>query len=774
MVTITASERFTTYAPVVPTTAFPVGFPIFDPDDVKLLLNGVDYPAITVSATFVEGVSTDAVINVVGGGLTGNVIVLGDRDPRRTDQYQDGRPLKIEDHNYSLNRLTIESQEHHRDVGRSLKVPVGSATNTDLPAPEAGKVLGWNDTATGLTNKSAIAFGLGGAAGVAIFQMDLPETVRDYLDVMPLAANRTALKALNPTKDTSAFLWNEGGRSGLFYPRLISSLSAGVQALVAADAVREGIYVISTQNPLYVWVRSYSGWAFAKWWGDDQTAVVQANAIAKDIAIDQNFPITASATFPRGVRYKFFENGAFTVSAAQVLTIKGKVKAPNIQIFFGSGTVISLRWVRPEWWGAVGNGVTDDKPACQLAATCLETSLDSDGDRQTFQCAGGAVYGLKSTLIFRPMDLNALQLIGVSAVFGSSIGSQFKTLAPFTGVEAILVDGQTVAQRAIADWKFKDFGVVNGTNTSIGISIGANGKNLIGLQQNLVENVNITGFATGWKVMNTRLVNFDRCSVWAENIQNAVGWLITVGTGGTDFTGDINLNQCQAVVTRGLGGGVSRGLVILNTSGATNYIAGMRLNNFIPYHADLQIQMASNGGANIMDIWIKDNQWDGVATAGIDLTATNANSKILNIKMTGNYLQGFTGNALTTQATAGGLVESIEFSNNWMNGFTSFGVLLQGNTKCVNINENIFHDFNIGAALGSSPIRVVLCQDLNIIGNQLKRTGAGSCYSLVGIDANVSNNIVAIGNNSAGFGVTSGSCVVNGSTGATFAIANNI
>lgn len=142
MVTITPNERFTPYNPVTPTTAFQVNFPIFDNDDVKLFLEGIEVTAVTITGSYIEGVSTNAVINVAGGGITGNVVVVGDRDPRRTDQYQNGRLLQIPDHNYSLNRLTIENQELKRDLKRAVKLPFGETFGFIAP-PMDGHTLVW-------------------------------------------------------------------------------------------------------------------------------------------------------------------------------------------------------------------------------------------------------------------------------------------------------------------------------------------------------------------------------------------------------------------------------------------------------------------------------------------------------------------------------------------------------------------------------------------------------------------------------------------------------
>ncbi|NTG01885.1 hypothetical protein G6L30_17350 [Agrobacterium rhizogenes] len=118
MVTILPSNRTTTYDPVTPTTAFPVVFPLFDNDDLLIEINGDPRTDYVVSATYINGVSTDASI-IMSTGVTGSVVIYGMRSPRRTDQFLNGGPLPIENFNYALNRLTIENQESRRDIDKS-------------------------------------------------------------------------------------------------------------------------------------------------------------------------------------------------------------------------------------------------------------------------------------------------------------------------------------------------------------------------------------------------------------------------------------------------------------------------------------------------------------------------------------------------------------------------------------------------------------------------------------------------------------------------------
>jgi hypothetical protein len=118
MVTIDPSLRKTTYNPVTPTTAFQVNFPLFDNDDLKVVINDEVRTDFTVSATYVDGVTTNALVNM-SSGVTGSVIIYGDRTPARTDQFATGGPLPISNFNYALNRLEVENQEARRDIDQS-------------------------------------------------------------------------------------------------------------------------------------------------------------------------------------------------------------------------------------------------------------------------------------------------------------------------------------------------------------------------------------------------------------------------------------------------------------------------------------------------------------------------------------------------------------------------------------------------------------------------------------------------------------------------------
>ncbi len=92
----TSDKRITTYNPVVATTDFAALFPVFDNYDLTVLVDGVERTDFAVSATYVEGVSTDAKA-VFAVGIVGRVDVVSLRDPHRTNRFGFGprRSLRL-------------------------------------------------------------------------------------------------------------------------------------------------------------------------------------------------------------------------------------------------------------------------------------------------------------------------------------------------------------------------------------------------------------------------------------------------------------------------------------------------------------------------------------------------------------------------------------------------------------------------------------------------------------------------------------------------------
>jgi len=119
----TSDKRITTYNPVVATTEFAALFPVFDNDDLTVLVDGVERTDFAVSATYVEGISTDAKA-VFAVGIVGRVDVVSLRDPHRTNRFGFG-PIPPRDLNLAFDTLESEMQEARRDIDLSVRSEYG-------------------------------------------------------------------------------------------------------------------------------------------------------------------------------------------------------------------------------------------------------------------------------------------------------------------------------------------------------------------------------------------------------------------------------------------------------------------------------------------------------------------------------------------------------------------------------------------------------------------------------------------------------------------------
>lgn len=140
------------------------------------------------------------------------------------------------------------------------KVPYATGAGTwalaDFSA--AGRAL--VDDASAAAQRVTLGFDSAapGAAGLAILADAVQADVRDYLDVAPYIATRTALKALDTTKDTVALFDGSQWKwtTGDFSVQIAADTAEGIYAKADAIAATVG-----------AWVRVYDETPLVNWWG---------------------------------------------------------------------------------------------------------------------------------------------------------------------------------------------------------------------------------------------------------------------------------------------------------------------------------------------------------------------------------------------------------------------------------------------------------------------------------------------------------------------------
>ncbi len=169
------SNRYKLHQPVVETDEFIVGFPLFGVDDLTVYVDGVLNELYSVVATFTNGRSDDAVIQLVTAVSGVDVEIYGTRAPRRDDDYIDNSPALAQRLQEDADRLTAVQQEQARDYGSTIRVSANSPVVTPLSgsaADRADRVIAFDETGFALTlgpksDEVASAQGYAVSAGVS-------------------------------------------------------------------------------------------------------------------------------------------------------------------------------------------------------------------------------------------------------------------------------------------------------------------------------------------------------------------------------------------------------------------------------------------------------------------------------------------------------------------------------------------------------------------------------------------------------------------------------
>lgn len=113
-------------------------------------------------------------------------------------------------------------------------------------------------------------------------------------------------------------------------------------------------------------------------------AVAAAAPYGNTILVCSNSAITSNTTVPANVGLWFVNNGQVHIPTGMLVTINGSLEARPVQIFNGDGTVYLGTYAHipetlPQWWGAQGDGSTDDTAAIQKAILARKSPSANSG-----------------------------------------------------------------------------------------------------------------------------------------------------------------------------------------------------------------------------------------------------------------------------------------------------------------------------------------------------------------------------------------------------------
>jgi hypothetical protein len=509
---------------------------------------------------------------------------------------------------------------------------------------------------------------------------------------------------------------------------------------------------------------------------DDRAALAAADAVAysagRPLYITKRHRIGSNLTLQSDI---IFIGGRLEPANATTTTCRGIVSGPCSQIFAGAGSVVGIRQVRPEWWGAVGDEDTDDQPALQAAHDCVEQSRLSRGDRPTVNCAGGVVYGLGRTLKLRPSANIDLQFIGDGAIF---TGTRFQPLSTFDATDgdaAIWVEGQTDPTQQVVSLRIGGFAILprTGSLCTKGLQIGSEAKNLIGTQQSEIFDVYVgdefpSGFPICYYLGNFTLIDFNRCSAINRTLDGSRNVVFFCDTA-SSFVGDINFNSCRFTADDDSTNTKNVDYSEINVTGAQ--AKGHRYNDCTFYSADRGIDFSISNGGIVGDIWFNPGtQFDGFQNAVIYGHISGAGTVLDDINVNGVYFRGVNNGQVCVdlRAASSARLDAITVARCW---FANLG----DGARSVYIEDgtNVHVDFNMhtecsnatGELIGLTGVTSFTC-----MGNTLSQVTAITVQHLVTIGLGTDHGSVAF--NAAG-GHATGTTILNLSAGANLTLTPN-
>jgi hypothetical protein len=338
--------------------------------------------------------------------------------------------------------------------------------------------------------------------------------------------------------------------------------------------------------------------------GDDSSGVQAAITAATTGSVGST---TAGIYFPPG-SYELLTSFTFTVpvvfapgasltsNAAGTQTFQAPIIAPPTYIFNTVNT-ISIDGHTPlvyaEWFGAVGNGTTNDTLAINKAITSL-VAVDAGVNSQPGN-RGGTVQLLAKVYAITALTINR----GNVTLQGMGIG---KTVLRQTGAGNVALSIGSGTQYWYVNCR--EFSIDNAA--SLAIATGSVGIAVNGAQQSNFENVSVLQQATGVSITNTGNCYFRNVATYVTYAPTATtikGFDINGATANASLTLDTCAADFPSLVSSGvpIGGFTSYGFYVHGTTIKDVFFRGCQASN-IGYG----VYIDGTGGTSAYDLHFLD------------------------------------------------------------------------------------------------------------------------------------------------------------------------
>lgn len=389
----------------------------------------------------------------------------------------------------------------------------------------------------------------------------------------------------------------------------------------------------------------------------------------------------------------------------------------QITVINGEIADLTLRSISIMDCGAVGDGIADDTiPAQNFFDSVTNGGLMGIIPSGSYLLTSGVTINLKG----RGFVIKGAGAEG--AIF--RVDGTFSTATP-----AITIEGGTTATFPtfeIGGFSIRSDGGSFGDCTT-GLQVGNAGvaKPIsAGFNQRVIKGVFVADFSTGIEVVHARLVRFDNCSVWNNNLgvtntclrieQNATG------AGGIHNTGDLVFDKCQFVTSTSAG---NKCLYVASLGGPYNIgngngsISGIKFRSCDFYAGDKSIHLYATAASWLTDVWFVDGcQVDQEVNNAIFIESENLSTLVADIHLDGMFINKALSQAvaLTSTGTGGGgavrntYIDSCVFYQPQTSAISCFGS--NGRVVNVHVTDNTMNDCNAtGGAIVFNEANGIIC-----------------------------------------------------------------
>lgn len=284
-------------------------------------------------------------------------------------------------------------------------------------------------------------------------------------------------------------------------------------------------------------------WVDARAYANLAAAVSAVGSASRVILISTPQVVAASLTVPSNVTLKFQQGGTLNISTGVTVTINGNVDAGLYQIFTlngtGAVTLGSVKEAYPQWFGARGDGTTDDTAAVQNAVNAATSQYSTTQMNFYTEQTQLPLFFPKGTyIISSTLDLSFRNDIKISFAPGAKLkwtGSQDGTMIELkcsSRVELVdlRLDGNNIAGTFIHHSG-------NGTSEASATHDALTGKGAV--SYNLYQNVYCENQYTGSAkaVVDTTPHASDSTHPWYYSMDDSQMYSLKVRTGGTNGFG---------------------------------------------------------------------------------------------------------------------------------------------------------------------------------------------------------------------------------------------